>query len=38
MAEATHREKMQVKGTLTTTMMKVFFRAFKKTGSFHSSI
>ena len=38
MAEDTHREKTVTAGTLTTTMIKVFFSASRKVLSFHRSI
>ena len=38
MAEATHSEKMQVIGTETTTMSKVFFSAIQNTSSWNRSL
>ena len=37
MAEATHREKMQVIGTETTTITSVLRRAIQNTSSWNSS-
>ena len=38
MTEATHREKTQVTGTETRTMISVFQSAFQKTGSLNNSL